>query len=144
MPPKYYCAINHLGILVKYRLWFPETDVDLLISVTNRLLGDSDSVVHGPPLNHRTWLPGLPCGVWYVYVIAAQSCPTLCDPRDYGPPGSSVHGILQARILEWVAISFSRGSSRSRDSTLQEDSLPSEPPGQWLVQGVQVGPLVRN
>ena len=38
----------------------------------------------------------------------AQSCPTLCDPVDYSPPGSSIHGILQARILEWVAISFSR------------------------------------
>ena len=36
----------------------------------------------------------------------AQSCPTLCDPMDYSPPSSSVHGILQARILEWVAISF--------------------------------------
>ena len=41
----------------------------------------------------------------------AQSCPTLRDPVDCSPPGSSVHGILQARILEWVAISFSRGSS---------------------------------
>ena len=41
----------------------------------------------------------------------AQSCLTLCDPVDYSPPGSSVHGILQASILEWVAISFSRGSS---------------------------------
>ena len=40
-----------------------------------------------------------------------QSCPTLCDPMDYSPPGSSVHGILQARILEWVAMSSSRGSS---------------------------------
>ena len=38
-----------------------------------------------------------------------QSCLTLCDPMDFGPPGSSVHGILQARILKWVAISFSRG-----------------------------------
>ena len=47
----------------------------------------------------------------------AQSCPTLCDPMDSSPPGSSVHGILQARILEWVAISFSRGSSRPRDRT---------------------------
>ena len=42
----------------------------------------------------------------------AQSCPALCDPMDCSPPGSSVHGILQARILEWVAISFSRGSSQ--------------------------------
>ena len=47
----------------------------------------------------------------------AQSCPTLCDPVDCSPPGSSVHEILQARILEWVAISFSRGSSRPRDRT---------------------------
>ena len=46
-----------------------------------------------------------------------QSCPTLCDPVDCSLPGSSVHGILQARILEWVAISFSRGSSRPRDRT---------------------------
>ena len=46
-----------------------------------------------------------------------QSCPTLCDPVDCIPPGSSVHGILQARILEWVAISFSRGSSQPRDRT---------------------------
>ena len=42
-----------------------------------------------------------------------QSCPILCDPIDCSPPGSSVHGILQARILEWVAISFSRGSSQA-------------------------------
>ena len=47
----------------------------------------------------------------------AQSCPTLCNPVDCSLPGSSVHGILQARILEWVAISFSRGSSWLRDQT---------------------------
>ena len=47
----------------------------------------------------------------------AQSCPTLCDPVDCSPPSSSVHGILQARILEWVAISFSRAPSRPRDWT---------------------------
>ena len=41
----------------------------------------------------------------------AQMCPTLCDPVDWSPPGSSIHGIFQARVLEWVAISFSRGSS---------------------------------
>ena len=46
-----------------------------------------------------------------------QSCPTLCDLMDLSLPSSSVHGILQARILEWVAISFSRGSSRPRDQT---------------------------
>ena len=42
----------------------------------------------------------------------AQSCPTLCDPMDCNPPGSSVHGILQARILEWVTMPSSRGSSQ--------------------------------
>ena len=50
-------------------------------------------------------------------VLAAQSCLTLCDPMDCSSPGSSIHGILQARILEWVAIPFSRGSSRPRDRT---------------------------
>ena len=47
----------------------------------------------------------------------AQSCPTLCNPIDYSLPGSSVFGVFQARILEWVVISSSRGSSRPRDWT---------------------------
>ena len=47
----------------------------------------------------------------------AQSCPTLCDPMDCSSPGSSVHEIFPAKILEWVAISFSRGSSQPRDWT---------------------------
>ena len=47
----------------------------------------------------------------------AQSCPTLCDPMDYSLPHSSIHGIFQAKVLEWVAISFSRGSSWPRDWT---------------------------
>ena len=47
----------------------------------------------------------------------AQSCLTLCNPVDCSPPGSSVHGILQARILEQVAISFCRGSSQPRDGS---------------------------
>ena len=88
----------------------------------------------------------------------AQSCSTLCDRVDCSPPGSSVHGILQARILEWVAISFSRGSHQApqsmgfsrqgywsglpfpspgdlpdpgikpRPPSLQADALTSEPP----------------
>ena len=48
--------------------------------------------------------------IGYVCSIS-QSCPTLCDPMDCSLPGSSVHGAFQARILEWVAISFSRGFS---------------------------------
>ena len=46
-----------------------------------------------------------------------KSCPTLCDLMDCSPPGSSVHGISQAKVLAWVAISSSRGSSRPRDQT---------------------------
>ena len=65
-----------------------------------------------------------------------QSCPTLCNPMDYSPPGSSVHGILQARIWEWVAMPSSRGSSRPKDWThilcllyWELGSLPLTPPG---------------
>ena len=52
-----------------------------------------------------------------VKLLVTQSCPTLWGPMDCSPPGSSVHGILQPRILEWVAISFSRGSSQPKDWT---------------------------
>jgi len=57
------------------------------------------------------------CGRLKVKVFIAQSSLTLCNPGDCSPPGSSVCGILQARILEWVAIPFSRGSSRPRAQT---------------------------
>ena len=77
--------------------------------------------------------------------LVAQSYLTLCDPVDCSPSGSSVHGILQARILQWVAIPFSRGSSRPRDRTwilaLQIDSLPSEPPGRPLQQSTYIKKL---
>ena len=53
-----------------------------------------------------------------VKVLVAQYSPTLCDPMDCSPSGFSAHGILQARILEWVAISFFRGSSPPRDQSL--------------------------
>ena len=56
----------------------------------------------------------------------SQSCPTLCDPMDCSPPGSSVHGISQARILECVAISSSRASSQPRDRTCISST------GRWI------------
>ena len=56
-----------------------------------------------------------------IVIEVAQLCPTLCDPVDYSPPGSSIHGIFQASILEWVAISFSRRSSQPRDSDAGKD-----------------------
>ena len=66
-------------------------------------------------------------------VLVAPSCLTPCDLRDRSPPGSSVPGILQVRILEWVAISFSGDlpdpEIKPRSPALQADSLPSELPG---------------
>ena len=55
---------------------------------------------------------------WLSYIVlVTQPCPFLCDPVDCSPPGFSVHGILPPRILEWLAIPFSRASSRPRDRT---------------------------
>ena len=53
----------------------------------------------------------------HVHAKSLQSCPALCDPMDCGSPGFAVHGILQARIVEWVAMPSSRGSSQPRDQT---------------------------
>ena len=69
------------------------------------------------------------------YCLVAKSCPTLCKPMDCSLPGSSVHGISQARILAWVAISFSRGASWPRDlmcHAWQVDSLPLNDLGSTL------------
>ena len=68
-----------------------------------------------------------------------QSCPTLCDPMDCSLPGSSVHGILQARVLEWVAISFSRGSSRPRDQT-PVSRIPGRRFNRWATREAQGSP----
>ena len=68
-----------------------------------------------------------------VKVLVPQSCPTHCNPMDYGAPGSSVHGILQPRILEWVAIpspgNLHNPGIEPRSLSLQSDSVPSEPLG---------------
>ena len=79
-----------------------------------------------------------------------QSCPTLCDPMDCSLPGSSIYGIFQARILEWVAIPFSKGSPdpgvEPRSPALQVDSLPSEPPGKphtcWINGFIFMNPFL--
>ena len=78
-----------------------------------------------------------------VKVLVAQSCPTLCHPMDYSPPGSSVHGILQARILEWIAFPFlgdlPNPSIEPRSPALQADSFSSEPLGKPYIPYVIVG-----
>ena len=71
----------------------------------------------------------------YLHAQWLQSCLTLCNPMDCNPSGSSVDGILQARILEWVAMLCSKGSSHpeieSVSPALQADSLPTELPGKF-------------
>ena len=68
-----------------------------------------------------------------VKVLVTQSCLTLCDSMDCSPPSSSVHGVLQARILEWIAFPFSRDLPNPeidpRSPALRVDSLPAEPQG---------------
>ena len=72
----------------------------------------------------------------------APSCPTLCDPMDCSPPGSSVHGIFQARILEWVSISYFRGSS---DPGMEPTSLVSPAlAGRFFNTGPPGKPLTNN
>ena len=99
------------------------------------------------PLVHNKCPNGSPVwnsrekGSYFIYLFAKclfyssspQLCLTLCDPMDCNLPGSSVYGILQARILKWVAIPFSgdhlNPRIEPRSPTFQGDSLPSEPPG---------------
>ena len=68
-----------------------------MIGISNKSLGGTSVLVENLPLKNAT----------AVAAKSLQSCPTLCDPIDGSPPGSPVPGILQARTLEWVAISFS-------------------------------------
>ena len=72
---------------------------------------DSSEALHLPDRN----LASKPL---FLFLLLLQRAQLFCDSMDCSPPGSSVHGIVQASLLEWVAISFSRGSSRPRDRTL--------------------------
>ena len=75
----------------------------LLLGACNRIIPLGSSLAASYRVKHA------------VLHLVAHSCPTLCDPMDCSPPGSSVYGILQARILEWVAVPSSRGSSQPRE-----------------------------
>ena len=86
------CKIYVLWWVTTLKVWKPEW----LQPKQLEIYGAAPACVHAKPL---------------------QSCPNLCDPTDCSPPGSSVHGILQARILEWVAMPSSRGSFWHRDWT---------------------------
>ena len=68
-----------------------------------------------------------------MHAKSLQSCPTLWNPVDCSPPGSSVHGILQARILEWVIMPYSKESSQPRHQTQDSGLIPGSGrhPGEW-------------
>ena len=126
--------ISQTVFLTEEAMWHIPADVNIGLCKINS----------GPsPKDLNQWFAGSPALLWArprlsdrisqqpsdywetekVKVLVAQLCLTLCDPMDYSPPGSSVHGILQARILEWVAILFSRGSPPLRDQTQESPAL---------------------
>ena len=92
----------------------PNTGVDSL-SLLQGDLPDPGIKLISPALSADSLPVELPGKLYYVCVLVTQSFPTLCNPADGSPPGSSVHEVLQARILEWVAMPFSSGSSQSKD-----------------------------
>ena len=110
-PALKFFLLIHLPLFPK-----PTTNFFILYPKTLKLTSVNPAGVHG-------WASESPCVCVCVCVcvlslcVCAQSCLTLCSPINCSPPGSSVHGTFQARILQWVAISFSRGSSQPRDRT---------------------------
>ena len=106
-----------------------------------RVRHDWNNWAHAHSLTYFTQYDDLfkpSCEGGIVYVLVTQSYPTLCNPMDCSLPGSSVHGILQARILEWVPIPFSRGDLpdpgiEHGSPTLQAYAVPSGPPGKPLL-----------
>ena len=107
--PPFPPAILFLGIYPTNMLTLEQkhTHVRVLIAA---LLRKGEWIQSGCPL-FSPWMNELPC----MRAQSLQSCPTLCNPMDHSPPGSSVHEILKARILEWTAMPSSRGSSQPRD-----------------------------
>ena len=97
--PLQYCKVISLQLIKKWKLKNKIMLISILVHLFNRHL-----------------LTFVACKDLLV-VLVVQLCLTLRDPMDCSPPGSSVHGILQARILQWVAFPFSRASSRPRDQT---------------------------
>ena len=114
IPRTYPSFHTHLRSCVSHLLllWYLFSQISICISVRNVLCSR---------YLRLAWL-GKESILWdhsiFIKVLVTQLCPTLCFPMDWSPPASSVHGILQAGILERVAISFSGVTSRCRDRTL--------------------------
>ena len=126
--------------------WFP-LGLTGLISLQSK---EFSRVFSSPTIWNHQFFSAQP-SLWsnsyiHVCVLVTRLCPTLCNPMDCSPPGSSANGISQARILEWVAVSFSRGYSRPRDTTqfswIEADSSLTEPRGKppyictWLLEKI--------
>ena len=125
------CSLSHVQLFVTS--WTAAYQASLSFTISQRLL-KLTSIESVMPSNHLTFccplllLPSIfpRISVFsnetapHMDILCAkspQSCPTLCGPMDCSPPGSSVHGILQGRLLEWVAMPSARGSSWPRDRT---------------------------
>ena len=131
-----------LQILWHWPFWLVWGNTSLLFWFVSANISDVEYLFMGFIFSCASW----PSVKWSE---VAQLCLTLCDPMDYSLPGSSIHGIFQARILEWGAISLSRGSSqpkgiRYRSPTLQADSLLSEPPGNKPVSWKKLSALTQE
>ena len=124
MPSTFFVFLSVLKISI-FRKTFWKVDIYLLPGIVIVLISQGKVQVDilSKPYFHRIYFLRL------CLCLLTQSCLTLCNPMDCSPPASSVHGISQARILEWVAIPFSRDlpdpGIESRYSVLQVDSLPS-------------------
>ena len=94
-----YCKISKHHNKQKYKIYNTVIQNEQQVFCLSIWLSSTHSLLYSPLPSYK------------VKVLVAQLCPTLCNPMDYSPSGSSVHGILQARILQWVAILFCRGSS---------------------------------
>ena len=145
-----YLKDNCKEIILKLKInFFKKRKKEILEEMVQMVgMGRSRDFTVDPPVFHTSFYsPHIPCSpqpdiqiqlnVYSLPCVCAgslQLCPTLSNPMDCNLPGSSAHGILQARTLEWVVMPSSRGSSRPRDWThvsciswLQVDSLPTEP-----------------
>ena len=108
-PPTLFILCLKVGILLPVSLFSPHSSLSQLLS---------DSLILWVWFRFFFFFFKCPhvCGVCVcLCVLATRSCPILCYPMDYSPPGSSVHGILQTRILEWVAIMLSKLSQTEKD-----------------------------
>ena len=107
-----FCSSNYKWMANSWQ-WGTSLETSRFFILTKRIIQNTHSSTRDQKITHTMWKTNsVLCAC-----MLPQSCLALCDPINCGLPGSSVHRISQARILEWVAISFSRGSSWPRDGT---------------------------